>query len=173
MLSENDVKEALSLAYVQAVCGMAGYNYGTDAKDYGFDITIKSIIQRQSGRLCLSGYNVDLQIKATTVFTINGTHVKYSLKNKNYNDLAEADPGTKRILVVLLLPEEKTSWLNQDPESLVMKKCAYWISLEGSDIKTNEDSSTTIDIPLENVFSVENLGTIMDKIKEGGSLNDL
>ena len=167
MLSENDVKEALSRAYVQAVCGMGGYNYGTDAKDYGFDITIKKIFKRLSGKSCPSGLNLDVQIKSTTNFEVNDTHIKYQLKNKNYNDLAyDSNGGTKRILVLLLLPNNKEEWINQNPESLIMKKCAYWYYLEGQELKENEESKTTISIPKENIFSVENLHNIMNKINE-------
>lgn len=173
MLSDNNIKESLSISYIHAICGMAGFTYGTDSMDYGFDITIKDILKRESGKLCPSGYNLDIQIKATTNFEINDSFVKYRIRNKNYNDLINTEAGTPRILVVLTLPEDKESWLIQDVESLAMKKCAYWICLKGRDSKENEESSTLIEIPKENIFSVENLSKIMDIIKEGGEINDL
>ena len=174
MLTENDIKEALSRAYIQAVCCMGGYGFGNDMNDYGFDFTIKKIVRRTSGKLCPSGLNLDVQLKATTNYEINDMHVKYVLKNKNYNDLAQDNfGGTKRILVVLLLPDERQSWLNQNIDSLMIKKCAYWISLEGETLKVNEESSTTIHIPKENIFSVENLNRIMEHIQNGGDLHAL
>mgnify|MGYP001595810752 FL=1 len=173
MLTENDVKEALSRSYVQAICCMGGYNYGTDAKDYGFDFTIKEILRRPSGKHCPSGLNLEIQIKATTDYKLSKTEVEYKLRNKNYNDLAMKSDATKRILVILLLPIEKAEWLKQDAEALIMKKCAYWCYLEGNGQKDNEESKTTIQIPLKNVFSVENLTKIMDTIKKGGNLNVL
>ena len=174
MLTENDIKEALSRAYVQAICGMSGYNYSTDCKDYGFDFTIKGIIQRLSGKHCPSGLNLDIQIKATKNFEINDTHVKYQLKNKNYNDLAQnMNGGTKRILIVLLLPENKQEWLSQDVDSLIIKKCAYWLCLEGMPLKENEESATTIQIPKQHIFSVDNLNIIMAQIQSRGDLNGL
>ncbi len=174
MLTENDIKETLSRAYVQAICGMGGYNYSTDAKDYGFDFTIKGILQRASGKYCPSGLNLDIQIKATTDYEIDATNIKYHLRNKNYNDLAQnMGGGTKRILVVLLLPLKKQEWLNQDVDSLIIKKCAYWLCLEGMPLKTNEESTTTIQIPKEKVFSVENLNRIINQINAGGDLNGL
>ena len=173
MLTENDIKEALSRAYVQAICCMGGYN-STDAKDYGFDFTIKGILQRSSGKCCSSGLNLDIQLKATTNYEINDTHLKYSLKNKNYNDLAQnMDGGTKRILVVLLLPNDRQEWLNQDVDSLIIKRCAYWTSLEGLPTKTNEDRPTVIHIPKQKIFSVENLNKIMSQIQLRGYFNDI
>ncbi len=172
-LPENDIKEALSIAYVQAVCGMAGCLYGTDSKDYGFDITIKDVVKRKGGKCCPSGYNLDVQIKATTDYQINETCIKYGLRNKNYNDLADSSPGTPRILIVLVLPQEKESWLVQDIDSLIMKKCAYWICLKGQERKANENSSTTIEIPIENIFSVAKLCEIVTIIKKGGDLSEL
>jgi hypothetical protein len=174
MLTENDIKEALSKAYVQAICCMGGYNYSTDAKDYGFDFTIKGVLRRSSGKYCSSGLNLDIQIKATTEYEITETHIKYPLRNKNYNDLAQnMNGGTKRILVVLLLPANKEEWLNQDIESLVIKKCAYWLCLEGMPLKDNEESSTTISIPSQKIFSVDNLNRIMAEIQARGDLNGL
>ncbi|MDD5181830.1 MAG: DUF4365 domain-containing protein [Candidatus Nanoarchaeia archaeon] len=174
MLTENDIKEALSRAYIQAICCMGGYNYSTDAKDYGFDFTIKGILQRPSGKCCPSGLSLDIQLKATTDYEIDATHIKYQLRNKNYNDLAQnMEGGTKRILVVLLLPANKQEWLAQDIRSLIIKKCAYWLCLEGMPLKVNEDSATTIQIPTQNMFSVDNLNRIMTQIQARGDLNGL
>ena len=172
-LPENDVKEALSIAYIQAICGMAGCLYSTDAKDYWFDITIKDVVKGQDGKCCPSGYNLDIQVKATTDYEINDGHVKYRLRNKNYNDLADSNPGTPRILVVLILPENKNDWLLQNIESLALKKCAYWMCLKGQGIRQNADSSTTIKIPLSNIFSVSKLCEIISLIKNGGDLNGI
>ncbi len=173
MLQDNDIKEALSIAYIQAVCGMAGYIYGEDSKDYGFDITVKDIIRRDSGKYCPSGYNIDIQVKASTRCTLTKSHIKYSLRNKNFNDLRDPNAGTQRILVVLMLPEDRDSWLTQDVNSLMVKKCAYWICLKGKERKDNEDSSTTLEIPTENIFNIDQLNNLIAQVKNGGEINDL
>lgn len=132
-------------------------------------------------------FNVGVRMKSedeinTKIRALEGKHQKeindneeivYDLRNKNYNDLVDTDVGTKRILVVLLLPTDKESWINQDAESLIMKKSAYWFYLEGQDPAENEEGTTRIKIPKENLFSVENLDKIMKKIKDGGDLNNL
>ena len=103
MLPENDIKESLSIAYVKAICGMAGFVYSQDSKDYGFDITIKDVVKRPSGKYYLPGYNIDIQIKATTNYENQENNIKYRIRNKNYNDLADNNPGTPRIFVLLIL----------------------------------------------------------------------
>ena len=165
MLPENDVKEALSIAYVQAVCGMAGYSYAKDSKDYGMDITVNDVIKRKDGSVFPSGHRVDIQAKATTDDASSDEPIlKYRIKNKNYNDLRFDDPGTPRILVILFLPKERSSWIDQSVDRLIMKKCAYWVSLKGcSEVK--KEGLTTVEIPRENIFSAEQLKSMMERIK--------
>ena len=166
MLPENDVKEALSIAYIQVVCGMAGYNYSKDSKDYGMDITVSEVIKRKTGKVYPSGRRIDIQAKATTDGDgASDKLIKYPLRNKNYNDLRAADGGTPRILVVLFLPKEQDSWIDQGIKRLIMRRCAYWASLKGKE-GVEEDGSTTIKIPQKNIFSVEQLKSMMEQIKK-------
>jgi hypothetical protein len=176
MLPENDIKEGLSRAYLKAICNHAGYSIGVDEKDFGIDLTIKDIEKRPSGRTFSSGVDLNIQIKSTCRWreSSDGKFITYDLKNKNYNDLAiRINNATKRILVVLLLPKEKENWINQDVESLMIKKCAYWYYLGGQPTVEDNDSTTAIKIPKSQVFSIEELGRIMTQIKNGGDLNEL
>jgi len=176
MLPDNDIKEELSKAYVQAICSMAGYGHGFDPRDLGVDIIIKDIKKRLvSNRIVYSGYNLGIQLKSTTISNCreNATHIAYDLRNKNYNDLADTDVGTKRILVLFILPNDKPSWLVQDIQSLILKKCAYWFYLEGQSFVVDNDSTTAIHIPKENLFSIRKLRSIMDAIKSGANLNGI
>lgn len=173
-MTEEDMKEAVSLAYVKAICGLAGYNHGSDCKDYGFDITVKHVKIRSRGegrgRRVESGFNLDIQVKASCNCRIDGDQLVFSLENKNYNDLVDGDIGTKRILVVLWLPKDE-DWHVQTPESLMLKKCAYWKYMEGMPAVPDTNSRTVVRIPLNNVFSIEKLTSLMEKIREGGDLN--
>ena len=173
MLPENKVKELLSIEYIRVVCAMAGYICEKNEQDYGFDLTIKNVKKRLSGKYYPEGYNIDIQAKATTKQTMTDSVVKYSLKNKNYNDLRDPEAGTPSILVILILPKERNDWMNQDVNSLVMKKCAYWICLKGRDPKQNEDSKTTLEIPKQNIFSVKQLQSMIEQVKKGGDISDL
>ncbi|MBI4146122.1 DUF4365 domain-containing protein [Candidatus Woesearchaeota archaeon] len=177
MITDNDIKEGLSKAYVKAVCNMAGYIIAADENDYGFDLTVRDVtVRARAGggqRFVPSGHNLDVQLKATADFRKEAGQIVYRLDNKNYNDLVDTSAGTPRILVVLCMPDNRTEWINQDVNSLIIKECAFWVYLGGREPAENEDSKTTIQIPEANVFSVENLTRIMNLIKSGGALNAL
>ncbi|MEG4172388.1 DUF4365 domain-containing protein [Microcoleus sp. S13_C3] len=50
--------------------------------------------------------------------------------------------------------------------TLCLKRCAYWISLEGA-ASTDNKERVTISIPRTNIFSAETLTTIMQRIATG------
>lgn len=173
MLPDPDIEEALSVAYIQAICGMAGCNYSIDRKDFGTDITIKDVGKRDSGKLYDTGHNVIVQIKATKNIREDANQINYDLKNKNYNDLALSEGGTKKLLVVLILPPDKTAWLVQNINELILKKCAYYYCLEGSTSVDDNGTTTVVHIPKTNVFSVDVLKRIMMAIKQGRDLHGI
>ncbi|TIX54981.1 MAG: DUF4365 domain-containing protein, partial [Mesorhizobium sp.] len=57
-------------------------------------------------------------------------------------------------------------WLTLTPENLILRNCAYWTSLVGSPATDNE-SSTTIDIPIKNSFDTKSLKELMEKSRTG------
>ena len=174
MLPENDIKEGISKAYVKAICNSAGYSLSIDEKDFGDDITIKEIECRGTGKTCPSGHCIALQIKSTTINHIrdDGNFITYDLRNKNYNDLINnLDTATKKILIVLVLPINKNEWVSQNIESLIIKKCAYWIYLGGRGSVADNNNTTAIKIPKENIFSEESINEIIRKIKNKEDLN--
>ncbi len=173
MLPENKIEEGLSQAYVKAICAMAGYNTAKDENDYGIDLTIKDVEQRLSGRTTNSGFDIDVQIKATKNFREDDSSISYDLRNKNYNDLVDTKPATPRILVVLCLPEQKDEWLCQNLDSLILKRCAYWRYLSGQNGVEDNESKTAIRIPKSQCFTVDNLKKIMDCVKRKGDINDI
>ena len=71
-----------------------------------------------------------------------------------------------RLLVVLGLPYEEEQWLTITDESLVMRRCAYWLDLKGAEERENV-SSVTVLIPVTNVFNVENLRSLMEQARKG------
>jgi hypothetical protein len=74
-----------------------------------------------------------------------------------------------RILVVLVMPEDEALWLTQTPEELTLRRCAYWISLKGQ-LTTTAVRTIRIGIPLAQVFSVEAVTRLMERVREGGEL---
>jgi hypothetical protein len=170
MLPESEIKKQLSEVYVNAVCSIAGFSMSKPNFDCGIDYHINEVITEPDGTFHETGISLDIQLKSTIDFQIKDNKIIYGLKNKNYNDLSTETVGTKRILVLLTLPNKKIEWLKQNIDQLILKKCAHWICLEGNSSKENIDSSTTIYLPIDNIFSEENLKLIFKNIKEGKKL---
>ena len=74
---------------------------------------------------------IDFQAKATTRHAFGDGGIHFPLPIKNYDDL-RADTRTPRILIVLLMrPDGDDSGLTQSADELCLRRCAYWLSLEG------------------------------------------
>lgn len=81
-------KEALGQAYVRAVIAKAGFNFGKSEHDYGYDGTIKEVVNR-GGRYVESCFGINFQLKSSCDVTFENGHVVYDLESKNYNDLGK------------------------------------------------------------------------------------
>jgi hypothetical protein len=161
MLTENKIKEEISLAYVLAVAATKGFSTEITRVDSdSIDATI-----RYNGYLdpdsSLYSPEIKLQLKATSNPNLREEYIHFPLPLKNYNDL-KARSGTPRLLVVLCLTEEKENWLKHSPDELVLQKCAYFLNLKDYP-ETENDSSVTVKIPLANLFSPELVYDLMLK----------
>jgi hypothetical protein len=168
LISQQQRQEDLSLAYLLAVVARSGMTFDPPKRDFGIDGTISPIASRR-GRLIPSGVKLDIQLKSSVNATVEDQYVSYALEVRAYEILRNDDPriGTPRILVLFLLPNDEGEWLDQDEEPLIMRKCAYWISLKGHPPTTNQ-KSITIRIPRKNLFGVDKLRGIMDTLNRGG-----
>ena len=166
MLTLDHIKEGLSRAYIAAVAHRAGFNMSLSAFDYGMDGTFIDIKLR-NGRYVESGFKIDFQAKASQECTFDTVHCSFQLKNKNYNDLADPDTGTPRVLILLSLPENDTDWLSVTVDQLAMKKAAWWISLKGKPLVAEKDSKKMIKIPIAQIFNVDALVGMMDRCRKG------
>lgn len=161
-------KEALSQAYVRAVIAKAGFNFGKTDFDYGIDGTIKDVINR-NGRYVDSCFGINFQLKSSCDVTFENGLVIYDLESKNYNDLVAESSMLPNILILLALPLNSDEWLEVTAEQLVMKKCAWWCSLEGQEPTTNQ-ATKRIAIPDCQIFSPAALVALMEKVKGGEKL---
>lgn len=167
MLTEGHVKEGLSRAYILAVAHRAGYNCSLKREfDYGIDGTFYDV-KVVGKRHVETGFNIDFQAKASHNCVTSSTEMSYVLSAKNHGDLVDVDVGTSRILIVLALPRDATQWLKTSPDELVMKRCAWWVSLRGQP-PTQNDTAQTIKIPIRQTFDVGALTAMMDRVKKGG-----
>jgi hypothetical protein len=165
VLTRNHRQEALCRAYVQAIAACCGMTTSTPQPDYGIDLSLHDV-ERRKGRHEESGHNIDVQAKSTSQAGVSDSVIRYDLDVRSYDLLRRTRPGTPRILVVLVLPEEETLWSTQTEGELVLRRCAYWRSLRGKGPTTNR-RTVRVTIPRANVFSVTALRTLVKRIKTG------
>jgi hypothetical protein len=94
------------------------------------------------------------------------THVAYSLKIKNYDELRPTDLLVPRILIVITVPADLNDWLNHSEQELAMRKCGYWLSLRGEPAVSNT-ATRTVHLPRTSQFTVAELAAIMQRIGKG------
>ncbi|HVX13597.1 MAG TPA: DUF4365 domain-containing protein [Pirellulales bacterium] len=161
-MTENDQKEELSRAYVQAVAATAGFAiYKPSIDDESIDMGISAGSTGMERRP-----RVELQLKCTAAEAPAERKISFPLKLKNYDDL-RIESSVPRILVVMLVPEKVSDWLTHSETELAVRRCAYWVSLLGMPESQNR-SSVTVAIPRGNLFSVDGLRSIMSRINDGG-----
>jgi hypothetical protein len=168
-LTENDIESELSYAYLHAVASQIGAACKVSNRhedNNGIDASITAWGPFSNGGY-LNEIELKIQLKATIVEPIDsGTHFSYFLKGINrYNDLRNEALAVPRILVVLFLPKEVDTWLTINQQELILKKCAYWVSLSGASISSNE-SGETIYIPKSQIFNPENLSDLCSKLSK-------
>lgn len=159
MLTENQIKEELSIAYIHAIAAKVGFSCERPKIDMdSIDVEIKSH-GYLSPNSTLYSPEIKLQLKATSNININDDNIHFSLPVNNYNDL-RSNSMTPRLLVIFELPEDKTEWLQHSAEELIMRKCAYWVNLNGEP-ETSNQSTVTVKIPKQQVLSPDELYQLM------------
>ena len=159
LLTGQDRQEALSRAYVHAIAAGAGYVVATmDFDRDGVDVEIKA-----GGAMRPS---IGLQLKATiNLGDIKDGLFHFPLKRRNY-DLLRLPTQVPRLLVVLDLPSQEDQWLTITPESLILRRSAFWVSLAGAE---ETDNVTTITIPIDATHRLDtaSLRALMEQSRTG------
>jgi hypothetical protein len=154
----------VSRAYIHTIAARCGLGCSFRDFDYGIDLTVHAI-RRKGLRYVEAGFSLDIQAKSTTTAVVTASQVLYDMEVKTYDDLRDTEIGCPRILVLLVLPKEETAWTEQTEEHLLLRRCAYWISLKGRGPTTNTET-IRVTIPRTNVFSVAALLQLMDKVRK-------
>jgi hypothetical protein len=166
VLPRNQRQEALSRAYVRAIAARAGVICADAVQDFGIDLYLRSVTF-QDGHYSDTGPQLDVQLKSTMRAEVRDAAVIHDLEVRAYNVLREhLVPGWPRVLVLLALPEDEAQWLTQSVEELVLRRCAYWVSLRGAEPVTAH-TTIRIALPRQNVFSAEGLTEIFAQLKRG------
>lgn len=173
MLPDTAIQEELSKAYIQAVASYAGYAVEHINRDNdGVDSVIKSNGKPAEDSI-LTSVSLEVQLKSccseNSVFENEDGDIVYDLKARNYNFLVDSNRQLDIILILLYLPSDKRNWISHSIDELIVRKCAYWISLKGLE-KTNNNNTKRIIIPKENVFSPDALHQIMVKVSKEEAL---
>jgi hypothetical protein len=161
MLSDNDVKEELSYAYVHAIASRAGLSCEVVRKDRdSIDLHV-----RARGRLhatsTLTSPQLAVQLKASVIDPLPDGAFDFRLTRKNYDELRERSM-VPRILVVFAMPRDPATWLSMSEGELVLRRCAYWCSLVGLP-DSRHDKYQEVRIDRGSVFGGEALGALMLK----------
>lgn len=170
MMTDEHIKEFISLRYIELVAAYNGFNTSGQDKDYGEDLSIIEVGYRNENgqkRFSSTGREIKIQLKATTINSIidEDNVVKFDLEAKNFNDLIERKKSAyPLILVVFILPENKEDWVNISDKELIVKKCAYWYLPENNNIVTKNTSTKRIEINKENLLDIHTLPNLINNL---------
>lgn len=109
-------KEALGQAYVRAVIAKAGFNFGKSEHDYGYDGTIKEVVNR-GGRYVESCFGINFTVETSVyyaealtqtvsppkVFTLDNSHFLFIDEiSKRYKDCTLVEDVTLKGTIKML-----------------------------------------------------------------------
>jgi hypothetical protein len=169
MLTDNQVKEQLSIAYVNAVAAIC--NFGCEITRLDMDSIDVSITCNGylAGDSIIRSPEIKIQLKATEHLALNASgEYTFLLPIKNYNDL-RANTLAPRLLVVLSLPGTRQAWLSHSVSDLIIRDCAFWLNLNGAPNVVNT-ANITVHLPSINVFSPDALKDLMLKVSRQETL---
>lgn len=166
-LTQLDIESELSYAYLHTVAARAGLvcRVANALEDKaGIDAALTGWAPFPDGGY-LEEVNLNVQLKATIrVPYDDGQSLSYFLKDTSrYDHLCAETAATPRILIVLFLPGEPAQWIGHSAEELVLRKCAYWVSLRGAPAIDNS-SGITVKLPKSQMVTPDNLLRVMGRL---------
>ena len=166
MMDLSQQKEQFSRAYVHAVASVAGFSlYESKVDDDSIDVGFA-----QRGGVdgdCYRSPKIEAQLKCTSREEVGGKDaISFDLKVKNYNEICPEHFLVPRILIVVIVPENIDEWLHQTEEELVLRRCAWWMSLRGEPMSDNV-KTIRVSLPRAQVFGPQSLRDIMQKVASG------
>jgi hypothetical protein len=153
-------QERYSDAFLLAVCATAGCAAAKpEVDDDSIDWTLSCKLSPRRPKL-------DVQMKSTSNDDGKDDSIRYALRKKNYDELIVTDVTVSRLLILVIVPDDLNDWVTLSPAELVLRRCAYWVSLAGRAESANEHSVTVM-VPRENVFDVSALQELMRRANRG------
>jgi hypothetical protein len=164
MMTRQHRQEAMSRAYVQAVAAKAGVLCSRPEPDYGIDLSLRAVVVHGRHHDD-SSVQIDLRLRSTKRANVTSTAVTYDLEVGTYDSLRRISAGCPRLLVVYIMPDDESDWLEQSAEQLCLHHCAYWLSLEGA-APTSATKTIRIFLPLANIFSAEAVRALLQQAQQ-------
>ena len=127
-LSLQNTEAELSYAYLHAIAGKAGMSCKAgDRHDDGEGVDAEVNFRGITSHPYLTHVQLNIQLKATVSPPGNDPNfVSYYFNGvSRYDKLRTEDSQIYKILAVLFLPSDPTSWLTSTPDELILKKSAY------------------------------------------------
>ncbi len=167
-MTENFIKESISLHYVALIVNDAGYTITKIEQDYGTDFIIMGQREYKDAngkkRYIDNGTLLKVQVKSTKKLKNKGTYWEYNLRRQNYNTYyVQKDNPYPFIFIIYKIPRMRNDWVKNDFFKLTVKKCAYYYIPNGDEIKTKNKTYVKIKIPKKNLFTKKNLKKIMEE----------
>jgi hypothetical protein len=167
MTTEN-IKERMSTNYIRTLVNRCGYKISVPEDDHGTDISVIEVETRDMGkklRYYDSGRELKVQSKCTTEKRIerkNGCII-FDLEAKTFNDLIyRRSSHSPLVLIVSILVEDETKWLEYNSNSLTFNKQAYWYIPSDTDSETPNKDSRRIKIPVNNLITESSIPYLLD-----------
>jgi Domain of unknown function (DUF4365) len=147
-------KGLLGVVYLRAIAAIAGYGVALPESDYD---SIDLIVSSKKGKR----QRLEFQIKCTSQVLPATDRFGFELSKKNYDDL-RVDTIIPRFLFVLVVPEDMGDWVRQSERRLNLRRCGYWMSLQGLDERSNTNS-VTVHVPRSSLLTPEALRSLMNR----------
>ena len=159
-------QEQFSIAYIHAIASVAGYSIDKTEVDVdSIDLTIIQCGDDDEDYPDIEGLRVQLKCTYANVPDRERGVLRFPLKVKNYNDLRR-NSFFPRILIVVHTPRNLGEWLTHSEEGLSLYHSAYWVSLRNAPATENQEN-VTVNVPLNQKFTVDELTRIMDLLARG------
>ncbi|HWE91873.1 MAG TPA: DUF4365 domain-containing protein [Pseudonocardiaceae bacterium] len=83
---------------------------------------------------------------------------RYRMERKHFNELAGDDFMLPRFLFLVIVPDHWPEYTTSDPGSLLVRHCAYWVSLVDRQ-RVDEDlpGRVPVSVPVRNVLATDTL----------------
>jgi len=147
-------KRLAAMVYLSAVAVAAGYEPLEPPSDFdSIDLQIRS---KGPGKRRL-----EFQVKYCSNAKPTAAGFTYKLKKKNYDDLRQ-DALVPRYLFLAMAPLDIMDWMRQNERRMHLRRCGYWISLNGFPARSNA-SSVTIAVPRTQLMTPQALQTLMNQ----------